>query len=286
MLLLLLALPVLAGRITILLLDRKFRFSFFSFGGGGDPLLFQHLFWFFGHPEVYVLILPAFGILSHCLLNVLGKLKIFGEFAIIFAMLSIGGLGCVVWAHHMFTVGLDLDTRAYFSAATIVIAVPTGVKVFGWGASLIGVKKRHFLILWGLGFLFLFTLGGLTGIILSSSRLDLLLHDTYYVVAHFHYVLSIGASFGVLLGLFFWAPYFLGLRLNSLLRIGGFYLVFFRVNLIFFPQHFLGLNGMPRRYIDYWDGYLIYNKFSSFGSLLSLRGIFLILVAFLDLKIS
>jgi len=199
--LLIIAIPVLARGITMLLADRNFNSFFFDFGGGGDPLMFQHLFWFFGHPEVYILILPAFGVVSQSVVVIRGKSSLFGNRAIVFAIVSIGGLGCVVWAHHIFTISIDADSRAYFMAATIVIAIPTGIKIFRWGRSLFGRGRGRGLKVWVYGFLFLFTLGGLSGVVLSSAVLDIVLHDTYYVVAHFHYVLSIGAVFGVLLGL-------------------------------------------------------------------------------------
>nr|WVH37133.1 cytochrome c oxidase subunit I [Physaloptera clausa] len=275
-LLLLLSVPVLAGALLFLLMDRNFNSSFYDTKMGGNPLLYQHLFWFFGHPEVYIIILPAFGIISESVLFLTDKERLFGQTSMTFASIWIAVLGLSVWGHHMYTAGVDVDTRTYFSAATMIIAIPSAIKIFNWLGSLFGSKQIFQpLWCWTYSFIFLFTIGGLSGIILSTASLDVVLHDTYYVVAHFHYTLSLGAVYAIFSGFCLWFPYLFGVEFNKSIMMMIFFCFFVGTNLTFFPLHFAGMQGMPRKILDYPDNFMIYQDLASIGSVITFIGLIL-----------
>ncbi|PVA11052.1 cytochrome c oxidase subunit I [Pelagivirga sediminicola] len=266
---LLMAVPVLAGAVTMLLVDRNFATTFFNPSGGGDPMLYQHLFWFFGHPEVYIVVLPGFGIISHVIAT-FSKKPIFGYLPMVWALIAIGGLGFLVWAHHMFTVGMSITQQSFFQIASVTIAVPTGIKIFSWLATMWGGSIQFRTpMLFAIGFIFLFMVGGVTGVVVAQAGLDRAYHDTYYVVAHFHYVMSLGAVFALIAGVYYWLAKMSGRQYPEWAGQLHFWMFFIGANLTFFPQHFLGRQGMPRRYIDYPEAFGLWNAVSSWGALLS-----------------
>lgn len=283
--LLILSLPVLARGITMLLRDRDINSTFFDVSGGGNALLYQHLFWFFGHPEVYILVLPAFGIISHVTINLTGKVNVDRYLGMVYRILRIGLIGCVVWAHHMYITGIDADSRAYFTAATIVIAIPTGIKVFTWLLTLSESNMNHIdpVLLWVFGFIFIFTFGGVTGVLLRNAVLDITVHDTYFVVGHFHYVLRIGAVFGIFTGIFNYWPYVSGLSYDKIKGLGFFYMFFIGVNITFFPIHLVGIQGIPRKYKSLPDKYKFWVNVRTFGSIISLISIIFFMVLLMDI---